>query len=107
MIVNVHTSDNRTVFQFASRKDMVKVLPRDHDEPEKVAEPRVQAWVKWTPESDWRSVRVRAIRRGAINYVVSAEDEAESDADLPAKDLAEERRVAWEAKQDAPAGTAA
>jgi hypothetical protein len=96
VIINVHL--RYTVFQFVSRHDLVKVLPPRQEVAEgvdKVGEPKVVAWArdKGDPTNpEWRRTIVRRIRRPAIDYIVNAEDEAKSDADLPAKEVAEHRQ---------------
>lgn len=100
MIVNVVMADGQTTFQLATRKDLTRLLDRDNcgeeDRP-------IQGWIfrRWDAERGWLPVRMTYIRRNSIACVVSAEDLATDEADLPAKAEADRRRQQYEAAREA------
>lgn len=99
MIVNVKTMAG-TEFQFASRKDMQKAFDKPNQTPI-TNDSYVNAWARNAPEWKWLPTRVLHVRRNSVVYVVSAEDMAESDEDLPAKATAEERKRRFEEREAA------
>lgn len=107
MIVNVHMADCRTVFQLASRADLRVALKRDLADDGAEQQRVVQGFVKWQPDDpSWMRLRVVKIRQGSIMFVVNAEDVAQSHADLPARELLNERTAKWLERQRALAAEA-
>lgn len=95
MIVNVAMTDG-SVFQFASRNDLRRVLDRDLAEQD---DRTVTAWAQFNTDTrEWAPLRTAYLRKHSILYIVAAEDVAESDADLPAKALRDERAAKWAEK---------
>jgi hypothetical protein len=96
VIVNVHMSDSPAVFQFASRNDLRTLTDRDpanDDTP-------VIAFYRERPGAEWRRLRMNYVRRGQIAWTANAVDEGESEADVPAAKLAEERHARWLERQE-------
>jgi hypothetical protein len=92
VIVNVHMTDGRTVFQLRNRRDLSKLIHREPDSDEHA----VRAFVKWTPDSPWQPFRLTQIKRHSVAFVGSAVDAAtalgleEHDAaEVPAEQLLE------------------
>jgi hypothetical protein len=108
MIVNVHIAKSGSIMQFASRRDLATVLNRENNPAE---DRSVKAWIWHNPRTfdipvattEWRAIRVGSLRKSACEYVVAAEDEARSEADLPAKALADERATKWREREAAGA----
>jgi len=98
VIVNVHMADGRTVFQFAARNDLRKVLRSEAD-----TEEPVLAWVRWNPEeAEWTYLRACHIRKQAIAFVVDAVGEAQGKGDLngtPAQVEVDRRRKLFEERE--------
>lgn len=99
MIVNVRMADGHTTFQFASRGDLQKVLKREAADDGRP----VECFAKWSldDEAPWVPVRGVHVRRHSIAFVVSAEDMAAGDDDLPAKVIQEIKAAKWAEKQQA------
>lgn len=92
MIINVHTrTGGGAVLQFASRKDLRRLLerePADDNRP-------VEAFIWFPSEPIWKPIRVNHLRKASIGLIVSAEDTARTADDLPAKVVADERMQKW------------
>jgi hypothetical protein len=96
VIVNVHMADG-AVFQLASRNDLRTLTDRDPANDDAA----VVGFYRERPGSEWRQLRMAYIRRGQIAWVANAVDEGDSEVDVPAARLAEERHARWVERQEA------
>jgi hypothetical protein len=62
----------------------------------------VIAFYRERPGSEWRQLRMTYIRRGQIAWAANAVDEGDSEVDVPAARLAEERHARWLERQQGP-----